>query len=169
MAQTTPYLPIEERAAQPFGTPGLEALRRGLISSICDASSVAKRVRAILLTGQTNDFQAVFADLLVIPSRVYAEGIVRKRPVFAIDAELVPLREAAIRAQSELTALGLSKGYRDLLEIRLLSNSPQHRVSAACTMILLAALLDPSVQPNMGMATEAGEFILTESGLFLEV
>lgn len=163
MADPVPLIPVEERLLLPFQTEGLEALRVGVLKAICSASNEENRVRAILLTTQTNDFRAVLLDVLVIPSRLLAEPIIKPRAVFAVDVALNLLREAQRRAQRELGVLGLSKGYQDLLDARVTGSLPQYRVSAACATLVFAALLDPLVsQPIMGLVTEGGDPLTTE-------
>lgn len=134
-------LPIEIRISLPFTTPELDNLRLGVIRFISTDTMVDHRIRALLLVGHQNDFRAVMADVLRVPAPILVEPICGRRGVFVMDRELSLLDATSHQARQELRGLNLSQGYLELLEARALGPSPQHRISAACATVLIAAAL----------------------------
>lgn len=141
---TAPLLPVELRLLTPFATPGLEGLRKSLLSVLSTSPDPELRARAILLTAHTNDFRPVFADVLPVPANVLREPVAKPRGLFDVYNDVSLLREALRDAQTELSVSGLSKGYMELIHTRVYSHSPQQVVSAACALVIFGAMVAPS-------------------------
>lgn len=141
-----PLLPVELRLLKPFNQTGLETLRRALLEATSRETQMDRRARAVLLIAHLNDFRPVFADVLPVPAATLNESIGRRRRLFEMNADVRLLEAALQQAQRELGALGLSRSYLDLIASRVSSNSPQHRVSAACAILLFGAMLAEATQ-----------------------
>lgn len=140
-----PLTTVEERLRDPFPTRGLEELRRGVLQLVCGSPELDRRIRAVLLYAHQNDFSAIFADVLAVEPSILRETVANRRKLFAMSADLAPLMPAWSTARRELLTLGLATAYVDLLEARATSGSPQHRITAACATLLLAATLNPPI------------------------
>jgi hypothetical protein len=134
-------LTIEILLRGPLPTPALEKYRKSVLSTISGDSMLDHRIRGLVLIAYENDFGPVFREILDIPSTVLEENVCKRRRVYDADRELRVLEPLAAQARRELQQLGLSPQYITMLETRVRSASPQHRVSAACATILFAAVL----------------------------
>jgi len=137
----TALTPVETRLLTPFNTPGLETVRLRVLAAICGASDIERRIRAVTLTSQRNDFGPVFADVMTLPHDVLTDSITKPRSLFLVHSELTVLRKEWPVALSELAALRLSQAYLDLIDARLKSDSPQQVVTAACAVVIFGAIL----------------------------
>lgn len=173
LSRTAPLTTVEQRLRVPFETPGLETLRRGVLQLVTGASILDQRIRSALLLAHQNDFVPIFADIMPVPAEILLEVIPKRRKLFTMMADLRAWDVAAASARLELARGGLPREYVELLTVRYLSASPQHKVTAACAHLFFGALLFPAVPEtasNAGryLATEANDPLLTEANAFME-
>lgn len=172
LSLAAPLTPAELRLRTPFLTPGLETLRRGILQLITGSFILDQRIRSALLYAYQNDFLAIFADILPVDAAILRETVPKRRKLFTMHAGLDTVLDlAAAQARVELMQGGLARAYTDLLEIRYLSASPQHRLTAACAHLFFGAMIYPEI-PTVAdirlLATEALDFILTEADEYME-
>ncbi len=134
-------LEVELRMLQTYTQPNLEILRKTVLQMVSTDTMMTHRARGVLLIAHENDFLPVCRELLSVSTTILAEKVCLRRGLFAMTADLRTLDTIAHQARRELGALGVSRGYLDLIETRAISTSPQQRVSAACATVLLTAFI----------------------------
>jgi hypothetical protein len=144
-------LPVEVRLRDRLPSSALERLRQVAITMVSTDRMTDHRLRAITILAHRNDLGALFADVLAVSPDILAEDICRPRKLFEMAADVDAVRVEAQRALIELRAMGLSPNYQQLLDARLRSSSPQHRVTALCAIVVIAAVF--LLNPRAGVTT----------------
>jgi len=133
-------LPEEDRMLRPFEYPAIEECRRVTLQNILSGSEdLIARVRAITITALSTELRSFVLGLL--PAAATLNTNIFKRKGTEVDVALRALVLVQEVAMSELGLLGTPKQHQEMLRTRLRSNSFNHRVSAMCTMVLLASIL----------------------------
>ena len=132
---------FEEYVMQAFPYPALEECRRVVLQNIAFTGDLASRVRALTFTALSTEMRSFIRTLVgTNADDLDMTGIDRRRTV-DVDPLLGILKSVQLPAMQELGALGTPAQHQALLASFLNSDSFNHRVSAMCTMILLAGIL----------------------------
>lgn len=131
----------EEWLLEPFPQPALERFRKLLLDRVTSDPSKYAANRVLAQLAYQTDIRMILNGLLGARPDMERRSLGQAKAL-TIDSALRLLRNDVPAALQELGALGAPQQHRELLEEHLSSNSFSHRVSAACCMVYLAALLN---------------------------
>lgn len=139
----TPTLP-EQRLLHFFPTPGLETLRTAMLDVCTTSADQPTQARNVVLRAVKGDLKTLF-NPLPLPQGYRSIPVPQPARLPTIDARVTAVTAAALGAVDELKDAGVGRLTRGMLLSGLRSQDARARVSAACSTLLFAATLVPTI------------------------